>query len=97
MRGCSRQHRCFADWHDKQQQQQHHPTLPPECMPCHAMRAWKAGVTQAPLLLWVPDQLNDPRRAWHLRRQQQQGGGMWGEAAAGCVWSGRFGRTMQRR
>ena len=41
--------------------------------------SWKAGVTQAPLELWVPDQLNDPSRAWHLReagaRAQGEGGG----------------------
>ena len=29
--------------------------------------SWNEGVTQAPLLLWEPDQLKDPRRAEHLQ------------------------------
>lgn len=34
---------------------------------CRGGLAWKAGVTHAPLLLCVPAQLKEPRRAWHLQ------------------------------
>ena len=40
------------------------------CPVSTSMRAewsWNEGVTQAPLLLWEPDQLKDPRRAEHLQ------------------------------
>ena len=40
------------------------------CPVSASMRAewsWNEGVTQAPLLLWEPDQLKEPRRAEHLQ------------------------------
>ena len=39
----------------------------PQITSMRAEWSWKEGVTQAPLLLWEPDQLKDPRRAEHLQ------------------------------